>query len=185
MSQSFRAVKEIWNAHSSCFIEPEKLIVLLHDLAARVGTASDEHEYGDKQAVWLENGRKVLDYMEADERFSAASFKDSMEEQGIAVNQEWIDDSDRQYAELVETVAKFHRKTRGIVVLHRCMLNPADGTFHSLVLSLLGAPLPHLGALSHNRDAKSYQHEPCRDCTQTHGRTRGIKSCHQDPEGSV
>ncbi len=70
MSQSFRAVKEMWNAHSSCFIEPEKLIVLLHDLAARVGTASDEHEYGDKQAVWLENGRKVLDYMEADERFS-------------------------------------------------------------------------------------------------------------------
>ena len=37
MSQSFRAVKEIWNVHSSCFIEPEKLIVLLHDLAARVG----------------------------------------------------------------------------------------------------------------------------------------------------
>ena len=42
MSRSFRAVREIWNAHSSCFIEPEKLIVLLHDLAARVGTASDE-----------------------------------------------------------------------------------------------------------------------------------------------
>jgi hypothetical protein len=43
-------------------------------------------------------------------------------------------------------MADFHRKTRGIVVLHRCMLNPADGTFHSLVLFLLGAPLPHLGA---------------------------------------
>jgi hypothetical protein len=55
-------------------------------------------------------------------------------------------------------MADFHRKTRRIVVLHRCMLNPADGTFHSLVLFLLGAPLPHLGALSHNRDAKSYQH---------------------------
>jgi hypothetical protein len=85
MSQSFRAVKEIWNVHSSCFIEPEKLIVL-HDLAARGGTASDEHEYGDKQALWLENGRKILDYMAADERFSAASFKDSMEEQGIVIN---------------------------------------------------------------------------------------------------
>ena len=36
--------------------------------------------------VWLENGRKVLDHVEADERFSAANFKDSMEEQGIAVN---------------------------------------------------------------------------------------------------
>ena len=87
MSQSFRAVKEIWNAHSSCFIEAEKLMVLLHDLAARAGTASDEHEYGDKQAVWLENGRKVLDYMEADERFNAASFKDSMEEQAVVVNE--------------------------------------------------------------------------------------------------
>jgi len=86
MSQSFRAVKEIWNAHSSCFIEPEKLMVLLHHLAARVGTASDDYEHGDNQVVWLENGRKVLDYIEADERFSAASFKDSMEEQGIAVN---------------------------------------------------------------------------------------------------
>jgi hypothetical protein len=86
LSQNFRAVKEIWNVHSSCFIEPEKLMVLLHDLVARVGTASDEHEYGDKKAVWLENGRKVLDYMEADKRFNAASFKDSMEEQGIAIN---------------------------------------------------------------------------------------------------
>ena len=42
------------------------------DLAARVGTASDEHEYGDNQVVWLENGRKIPDYVEADERFSAA-----------------------------------------------------------------------------------------------------------------
>jgi hypothetical protein len=86
MSRSFRAVKEIWNIHSSCFVEPAKLIVFLHDLAARVGTVSDEHEYGDNQVVWFENGRRVLDYMEADERFSAASFRDSLEEQGIAVN---------------------------------------------------------------------------------------------------
>jgi len=89
MSQSFRAVKEIWNAHSSCFIEPEKLIVLLHDLAARVGAASDEHGYGDNQVVWLENGRKVLDYMEPDERFSAASFKDSMAEHMRSLSKQW------------------------------------------------------------------------------------------------
>jgi hypothetical protein len=86
MSQSFRPVKEIWNMHSSCFVESEKLIALLHDLATRVGTASDEHEYGDNKAVWLEDGKKVLDYIEADERFNAASFKDSMEEQGVVVN---------------------------------------------------------------------------------------------------
>jgi len=88
MSQSFRAVKELWNIHSSCFIEPEKLIVLLHDLAARVGTASAEHEYGDKKAVWLEDGNKVLHYIEAGERFNAASFKDSMEEQGIVIDKD-------------------------------------------------------------------------------------------------
>ena len=87
MSQSFRAVKEIWSVHSSCFIEAEKVIALLHDLPARVGTASDEREYGDNKAVWLEDGNKVLDYMGADERFNAASFKDSLEEQGIVINQ--------------------------------------------------------------------------------------------------
>jgi hypothetical protein len=86
MSQGFRAVKETWNVHSSCFIEPEKLIVLLHDLAARVGMASDEHEYGDNKAVWVEDGTKVLDYMEADERFNATSFKDSMQEQGVVID---------------------------------------------------------------------------------------------------
>ena len=86
MSQSFRPVKEIWNIHSSCFVEPDELIALLHDLAARVGTASDEHEYGDKKAVWLADGNRVLDYMEADERFNVGSFKDSMEEQGVVIN---------------------------------------------------------------------------------------------------
>jgi len=32
-----------------------------------VGTAGDEHEYGDHKAAWLEDGTKVLDYMETDE----------------------------------------------------------------------------------------------------------------------
>ncbi len=87
MSQSFRPVKEIWNTHSSCFVEAGKLVALFHGLAARVGTASNEFQYGDKNSVWVEDGNKVLDYMEADERFSAASFKDSLEEQGIFINE--------------------------------------------------------------------------------------------------
>ena len=87
MSRSFRPVKEIWNIHSSCFGEPEDLITMLLDLAARVGTASDKHEYGDNKAVWLEDGKRVLDHIEADERFNAASFKDSLEEQGILINE--------------------------------------------------------------------------------------------------
>ena len=130
MSQSFRPVKEIWNMHSSCFVEPEELTRLFHDLAARVGTASDEHEYGDNKAVWLEDGNKVLDYVEADERFNPASFKDSLEEQGVVINKDELTTADRQYAEPGKTVAKFHRRTRGTGVLHRCLLNPGDVTFH-------------------------------------------------------
>lgn len=72
--------------HSSCFVEPEELVALLHDLAARVSTASDEHKYGDNKAVWLEDGNKVLDYVAADERFNVASFTGSLEEQRIAVD---------------------------------------------------------------------------------------------------
>jgi hypothetical protein len=61
MSVCFRPVKEIWNSHSSCFVEPKPLITLLHDLAARADTASDEHNYGDNTAVWFEDGNRVLD----------------------------------------------------------------------------------------------------------------------------
>jgi hypothetical protein len=82
-------------------------------------------------------------------------------------------------------MAEFHRKTRGIVVLHRCMLNPSDGTFHSLVLFLWGAPLPIWVPYHTTAKRSLVSDEPCRDCTQMHGRTRGIKSCHKDPEGSV
>jgi hypothetical protein len=78
------------------------------------------------QAVWPENGRKALDHREADERFRAASFKDSMEEPGIAVNKTDLDRFDRYDAKPVETVAEFRRRTRGIDLLHRCLLNPRD-----------------------------------------------------------
>jgi hypothetical protein len=101
----------MWNAHSSCFVEPDELIVLLHDLAARVGTASDEHEYGDNKAIWLEDGTKVLDYMDTDERFSATSFKDSMEEQGIV-----IDNND--LATLIDNMRSLAKQWRNSVGEH-------------------------------------------------------------------
>lgn len=88
MSHCFRPVKEVWNLHSSCFVEPKALITLLHDLAARVGTASDEHIYGDNTAVWFESGSKVLDYVRSDDRFNPESFKDSLEEQGVFVERD-------------------------------------------------------------------------------------------------
>lgn len=82
MSRSFRPVKEIWNMHSSCFMEPEDSIILLHDLAARAGTASDEHEYGDKKAIWLEDGTTILDYIESDERFNAPASRTAWKSKG-------------------------------------------------------------------------------------------------------
>ena len=36
MSQNFRAVKEIWNVHSSCFVEPEELIAQLRSSHVRL-----------------------------------------------------------------------------------------------------------------------------------------------------
>jgi hypothetical protein len=44
------------------------------------------HEYGDKKAVGVEDGTKVLDYIEPDEGSNSASFKDGVEEQGVVIN---------------------------------------------------------------------------------------------------
>jgi len=41
MSQSFRPVKEIWNAHSSCFVEPEELIMLRPKVGRGQAAAAD------------------------------------------------------------------------------------------------------------------------------------------------
>src|SRR5258707_14125581 len=80
------ACQRNWNTHSSRFVEPKALITLLHDLAARVSTASDELSYGENTAVWFEDGKRVLDYIQYDRRFRALSFKDSLEEQGVIVD---------------------------------------------------------------------------------------------------
>jgi hypothetical protein len=127
MSQGFRPVREIWNMHSSCFVAPGELIVLLHDLAARVGTVSDEHEYGDNKAVWLEDGNKVLDYMEADERFNAAQFQGQPGGTRDRHQPERPEHPDREYAKFGKTVAEFHWRTWRTGVLYRCLLNPAKG----------------------------------------------------------
>ena len=86
MSQDFRPVKEIWNVHSACFVDPEVLTTLLHDLAARAGSASDERDFGDFRRIWFDDGNKVLEYIEADERFNTASFNDSLDEQSVSVD---------------------------------------------------------------------------------------------------
>ena len=132
MSQSFRAVKEIWSVHSSCFIEAEKVIALLHDLPARVGTASDEREYGDNKAVWLEDGNRVLDYMEADERFNAVSFKDSIEEQGVVINKNDL----TSLVDNMRTLAKQWRSSLIIVSLHGALIATAAELHQGMKISI-------------------------------------------------
>ena len=51
-----------------------KLITLLHDLAVRVGIASDEFNYGENIAVWFEDGKKILDCVLAGNAVMALSF---------------------------------------------------------------------------------------------------------------
>jgi hypothetical protein len=86
-----RPVQEIWGPHTAYFVERDQLITFLHDLAARVGTSSEGHEYGDVTAVWFENGQRVLAYIATDDRFNTSSFADSLEEQGVTINRSELD----------------------------------------------------------------------------------------------
>jgi hypothetical protein len=47
MSQCFRPIKEIWNSHSSCFVEPKARSHYSTTLRRQWASASDEHSYGD------------------------------------------------------------------------------------------------------------------------------------------
>ena len=84
MSQCFRPVKEVWNLHSSCFVGPTALITLLHDLAARVSTASDEHNYGDNTAY---GSTKVTKYWTISKPIDASMPKAS---RTAWKNKEWL-----------------------------------------------------------------------------------------------
>jgi hypothetical protein len=53
-----------------------------------VGTASDKLSYGENTAVWFEDRKRILDYIQYDRRFSALSFKDSLDEQGVIVDED-------------------------------------------------------------------------------------------------
>ena len=71
MSMSFRPVNEVWGEPSSCFVEPSLLMRVLFAAASHVGTKSEAYEYGDKTAVWIGDGRKLLDLIGSKRRFSA------------------------------------------------------------------------------------------------------------------
>jgi hypothetical protein len=88
MSQCFRPVKEIWITHFVLFRRTQGADHIAPRPCSESGYGKRRHSYGDNTLVWLENGKKFLDYIQFDRRFSALSFKDSLDEQGVIVDED-------------------------------------------------------------------------------------------------
>jgi hypothetical protein len=130
MRQCFRAVKEIWSLHSSCFIEPKALITLLHDLAAR-----GEHSERRTQ-LWRTHGGLVRGWQKSSRLSSLRSSVQCRKLQrqsgrarcargaGCAYS------ARRQYAESIGELARFDWRARRIRFLHRQLLR---GSLHERI----------------------------------------------------
>jgi hypothetical protein len=70
MSLSFRPVREEWGEACSCFIDADELVRLLRRVADILEIPSEHHNYADNLSVWIEDGNKLLDYVES-RRFTA------------------------------------------------------------------------------------------------------------------
>jgi hypothetical protein len=66
MSRSFRPVIENWGTSSSCFIDSDELEKLIESFASddmsKAGKVETE-DYGEVCSVWIEDGKKFLDYI--------------------------------------------------------------------------------------------------------------------------
>lgn len=71
MGICFRPVNEQWGKPSSCFVTPNTLLRILHEIATQSGSSSEAHAYGDKTSVWIENGGKFLDFVGNQRAFTA------------------------------------------------------------------------------------------------------------------
>jgi hypothetical protein len=89
MSTSLRPVKELWNEHTSCFIAHNEVITLFNDLASRAGTLCSETDYGNVTAIWIQDGKKLLDLIRSAPDFTAESLAKSLKDSGVEVD---IDD---------------------------------------------------------------------------------------------
>ena len=70
MSLSFRPVREEWGEACSCLIDADQVVRLLRIVAENLGIPSEHHNYADNVSVWVEDGNKLLDYVES-RRFTA------------------------------------------------------------------------------------------------------------------
>ena len=72
MSLSFRPVREEWGEACSCFIDADEVVRLFRGIADSLGIPSEHHNYADNVSVWVEDGNKLLDYIES-RRFTASA----------------------------------------------------------------------------------------------------------------
>ncbi len=86
MSMSLRPVIEQWNTHTSCFLAHDEIITLFHELAARADTLCSETDYGDKTAIWIQDGKRLLDFIGYDPDFNAESLMKSLQDENVEVN---------------------------------------------------------------------------------------------------
>jgi hypothetical protein len=86
MALSMRPVKEVWHPATACFVGPQDVVALLFAIAGRVDTRCENYDYADKTIVYLNNGSKVVNYIETDPDFTAESVLSDMVEHGSNVN---------------------------------------------------------------------------------------------------
>jgi hypothetical protein len=61
---TIRPVVEKWGPSYSCLLEHEETIDLLREIATRATTENHRQtEYGDLEVVWIQDGRKFLDFL--------------------------------------------------------------------------------------------------------------------------
>jgi hypothetical protein len=85
LSRYFYPINEVRGEPSACFMECENVVRLFHEVAATAGTSSEESIYGEVTSVWIEDGKKFLDYVAHDEEFGSHSVEKRLAEQGVTV----------------------------------------------------------------------------------------------------
>jgi hypothetical protein len=64
MSMHLRPVVEKWGPSCGFLLGHEEMVELLREIATRAGIDThSQNEYGDLEVVWIQNGRKFLDFL--------------------------------------------------------------------------------------------------------------------------
>ncbi|MFI5107528.1 MAG: hypothetical protein ACHP78_01640 [Terriglobales bacterium] len=58
-------MREEWGEACSCFIDADEVVRLLRRVSEVLGIPSEHHNYADNVSVWIEDGNKLLDYLES------------------------------------------------------------------------------------------------------------------------